>query len=128
MVRTPVRSRSGATRETVMPTFAVANLRNVALGPAIAEYLRRIDATLAPFGGRFVLHGEPTEPLEGRWEGDLVVIAFPDRDSARGWYRSAAYQAILPLRVANADCDTFLVETVADDHHATDVLAPLGLA
>lgn len=111
-----------------MPTFAVANLRNVRLGPSIAEYLRRIDDTLAPFGGRFLVHGEPVERLEGQWDGNLVVIAFPDRDSARGWYRSDAYQAILPLRIDNADGDTFLVDTVDPDHRATDVLAPLGLA
>ncbi|ALA17457.1 MULTISPECIES: DUF1330 domain-containing protein [Chelatococcus] len=105
-----------------MTTFAVAHLRSVTMGPAIVEYLERIDATLAPFGGRFVLHGEPVEPLEGVLEGDLVIIAFPDRESARAWYRSPAYQAILPLRTENADSVAFLVDTVGDEHRATDIL------
>lgn len=109
-------------RKTDMTTFAIAHLHAVRMGPAIAEYLERIDATLAPFGGRFVLHGEPIEPLEGSFEGDLVIIAFPDRASARAWYRSPAYQAILPLRRENAEGAVFLVDTVGSDHRATDIL------
>lgn len=105
-----------------MPTYAVAHLRQVAMGPAIVEYLERIDATLEPFGGRFVVHGGETELLEGSWPGDLVIIAFPDRDRARGWYSSAAYRAILPLRTGNSDTDAILVDTVPDGHRATDVL------
>ena len=106
-----------------MPALAIAHLRNVVVGPAIESYLEQIDATLAPFGGRFLVHGGAIEPLEGRWSGDLVVIEFPDRERARAWYRSAAYQRILPLRTEHADGDAFLVDTVSPDHRATDVLA-----
>ena len=105
-----------------MPTFAIAHLRNVVVGPAIVSYLEQIDATLAPFGGRFRVHGGPIEPLEGHWSGDLIVVEFPDRESARAWYRSPAYQRILPLRTGHADGDVFLVDTVPHDHRATDVL------
>ena len=42
-----------------MPVYAVAHMRQVTMGPPIVEYLERIDATLAPFGGRFVVHGGP---------------------------------------------------------------------
>ena len=108
-----------------MATLAIAHLRNVAVGPAIIDYLERIDATLAPFGGYFLLHGNPVEPLEGNWTGDLVAIAFPDRVAARAWYRSEAYQAILRLRTDNSEGDTFFVDTVEKDHRATDVLPAL---
>ena len=33
----------------------------------IIEYLERIDVTLAPFGGRFRVHGARPEVLEGEW-------------------------------------------------------------
>lgn len=105
-----------------MPTLAIANLRAVSMGPDIVAYLEAIDATLAPHGGTFLVHGDPIEILEGRWTGDLIVIAFPNRASARNWYDSPAYRAILPLRTANADGDVCLVDTVADDHRATDIL------
>jgi uncharacterized protein (DUF1330 family) len=105
-----------------MPTLAVANLRRVAMGPEVVAYLERIDATLAPFGGRFLVHGAAATPLEGDWAGDLIVIEFPDRARAEGWYASPAYQAILPLRTRNSDGTVVLVDTVADGHRATDIL------
>jgi hypothetical protein len=43
--------------EMTMTAYAVANLRNVRMGPAIIAYLQAIDATLAPFHGRFIIHG-----------------------------------------------------------------------
>ena len=106
-----------------MPAYAMGHLRSVAMGPAIVEYLERIDASLAPFDGRFIIHGARAEVLEGDWSGDLIVIEFPDLDRARAWYQSPAYQAILPLRTDNADGDVLLVDGVTDPHVATDVLA-----
>jgi uncharacterized protein (DUF1330 family) len=106
-----------------MPTFAIARIENVVMGPEIVAYLERIDATLAPFEGRFVVHGGPYDRLEGHWSGDVVIIAFPDRERARAWYDSPAYRAILPLRTANSTADVILIDAVAADHRATDILA-----
>ena len=106
-----------------MSAYAIACLREVRIGPEIRAYLSAIDATLAPFGGRFLIHGGPKTELEGAWPGDLIVIAFPDLVSARDWYDSSAYRAILPLRTDNAQGDAILIEGVAEDHKATDVLA-----
>jgi uncharacterized protein (DUF1330 family) len=108
--------------ETPMPTYAVGRLSGVTLNAEIVAYLEQIDATLAPHGGRFVVHGGPVTVLEGAWAGDLVVIAFPDRAAAEGWYASPAYRAILPLRTRNAACDVVLIEGVEEGHRATDVL------
>ena len=110
-----------------MPAYAVGYLHDVNVSPDIVEYLRRIDATLAPFGGRFVLHGEPVEVLEGSWSGDLVVIEFPDRKSAREWYASRAYRRILPLRSENSSSVVFLTDGVSADHKATDILSGLPM-
>jgi len=106
-----------------MPAYAVAHLRNVVIGADILAYLEQIDATLAPFGGQFVIHGGSVRVLEGSWTGDLVVIGFPDRASAEGWYASPAYQAILPLRTKNAAGDAIIVDGVEPGHRASDVLA-----
>lgn len=109
-----------------MPAYAVAHMRQVTMGPAIVEYLKRIDATLAPFGGRFLVHGGELEVVEGSWPGHLIVIEFPDRARIRDWYRSAAYQQILGLRTANSDSDIVVVDGVGRDHQATDVLTPVN--
>ena len=109
-----------------MPAYAVAHLRNVRIGPEIVEYLQQIDATLEPFGGHFVIHGGPVDLLEGDWSGDLIVIAFKDRETAHAWYTSATYQAILKLRTDNAEGDTFIIQGVPNGHRASDVLATLA--
>ena len=54
-----------------MPTYAVAHLRNVTMGPQIVEYLQRIDSTLEPFAGRLLVHGGKAEVLEGVWPGHV---------------------------------------------------------
>jgi uncharacterized protein (DUF1330 family) len=106
-----------------MPGYAIAHLQDVTVGPEIVEYLQRIDATLAPFGGRFLVHGaEPTE-LEGRSPGTPIVIEFPSAAAGRAWYDSRAYREILPLRTRNARSVAYLVDGVDADHRATDVLA-----
>ncbi|REG45991.1 DUF1330 domain-containing protein (plasmid) [Paracoccus versutus] len=109
-----------------MTSYAVARLHQVEMGPDIVAYLEAIDATLAPFGGRFVIHGGDKEQLEGAWPGDLIVIGFPDRVAARAWYASPAYRAILPLRTRNSQGDVILIDGVGDDHRATDILSQPG--
>ncbi|MGI5130581.1 DUF1330 domain-containing protein [Pseudonocardia sp. CA-107938] len=110
-----------------MTTYGIAHLRDVVPGAGITEYLERIDATLEPFGGRFVVHGDRPRVVEGEFDAALVIIAFPDRAAAEAWYASPAYRAILPLRTENSRGDVFLVDGVGPDHRATDVLALLGL-
>ena len=105
-----------------MPAFAIGHLTAVSMGPEIVEYLERIDATLAPFEGRFRIHGAQPECVEGQWAGDLIVIEFPDMEKARAWYRSDAYAAILPLRSRNSTGNIILIEGVPGDHKATDIL------
>ncbi len=106
--------------------YAVGFLRNVRLDEGIVAYLRGIDATLRPFGGRFIIHGGAKEMLEGQASDDLIVIAFPSMEAARGWYRSAAYQALIPLRRQGAEGEIFLIRGVGDSHRATDILEGLA--
>ncbi|MQY28481.1 DUF1330 domain-containing protein [Nocardia aurantia] len=105
-----------------MPGYAVAHLYNVDANAQVAEYLRRIDGTLAPFGGRFIVHGGRQLVAEGPADAVPIVIEFPDYTAAEAWYRSPEYQAILRLRTDNADGIATLADYCGDDHIATDVL------
>jgi uncharacterized protein (DUF1330 family) len=82
------------------------------MGPSIEEYLRRIDATLEPFAGRFLIRDGELDGLEGVWPGHLMVIEFPDR-------------AILPLRTDNSEADVALAEGVPEGHRTTVSAAAL---
>ena len=114
------RSRRG--QPVGMPAYAIGHLRNVAMGDEIAEYVRRIDSTFEPYHGRWLIHGATPEVKEGDWEGDLIVIGFPDLDAARAWYESPAYQDIAPLRACNSDGEVVLLDGAPDGHRGPDIL------
>ncbi len=106
-----------------MTSYAIGILRDVTMGQPIVEYLERIDATLAPFDGHFIIHGGDTDVREGTDPGAVIVIEFPDRAAVEGWYASPAYQAILPLRTRNSDGTAFIVDGVKPGHQALDAIA-----
>jgi uncharacterized protein (DUF1330 family) len=106
-----------------MKGYAIGILKDVQIGPQIVEYLERIDATLAPYGGRFIVHGGEPDVREGTDPGVMIVLEFPDRTQATRWYESDAYLEILPLRTDNSSSTVLLIDGVDDDHRATDVLA-----
>ena len=107
-----------------MKAYAIAHVQSAQPGPQIVEYLTRIDATLAPFDGQFLVHGDPGDVREGDFVGNVIVIEFPTRRNARAWYESAEYQQILPLRTRNTTGWLILVDGVGSDHVATDILVP----
>lgn len=106
-----------------MTAYAIGHFQPVEFTPQVAEYVRRIDTTLEPYGGRFLIHGGRMTALEGEWRRTLVVIAFPDRVAAEAWYASPAYQEILPLRTASVVGEVAIVDGVPDGYRAADLLA-----
>lgn len=109
-----------------VPAYAVACLRAVNFGDDIIRYMREIDSTMAPFGGEFIIHGGDADVREGNWgDGTLVVLRFPDMESAARWYDSEEYQRILPLRTENAESITALVQGVAPGHTGAKRVAEL---
>ncbi|ESS40635.1 hypothetical protein SY91_05698 [Burkholderia cenocepacia] len=105
-----------------MTAYAIAHLHDVEMCDDIVEYLERIDGTLAPYDGHFVIHGARPEVREGAWHGDLIAIAFPDLDMVRAWYDSDAYRQIQPLRARHASGPLILIDGVDERHKATDIL------
>jgi uncharacterized protein (DUF1330 family) len=102
--------------------FAIAINRAIRFGPELTRYLEEIDATLAPYEGRFQIHGGAPEVVEGVWDASLVVIAFPTMEKARAWYASPGYQAIVAFRTRNADSTAFLIEGVPEGYSALERL------
>jgi uncharacterized protein (DUF1330 family) len=109
-----------------MTAYAIAQLRRVDFGPEIAEYLQRIDDSLTPYEGKFLVHGTTAEVIDGDFPGAIVVIAFPNLECAHAWYESAEYQAILPLRVNNSDGGAVIVDGVAEGYLASSYLAKVA--
>ena len=71
-----------------------------------AQYRAQVPATLAPWGAELLFRGQRATVLSGdHAHTDTVVIRFPDAAAVDGWYQSAAYQALIPLRQQAADLD-----------------------
>ena len=76
-----------------------------------AEYRKHVIATLGAFGGRFVARGGKLTVLEGEWQHPrTVIIEFPSRESAEGWYKSADYQKIIGLRLKSTSGNLVILD------------------
>jgi uncharacterized protein (DUF1330 family) len=70
------------------------------------EYRNQVPATLAPWQAELVFRGQKLAVLGGEHRHtDTVVIRFPNAEAANGWFNSAAYQALIPLRMEAAEVD-----------------------
>jgi uncharacterized protein (DUF1330 family) len=97
-----------------MSAYVIANV-DVRDLEAYEAYRSRTRETIEAHGGRFIVRGGAIDVLEGEPEVHrLVIIEFPDREAARGWYESPEYQAILPLRTSTSTGALFIVEGFAD--------------
>ncbi|MGW6834910.1 DUF1330 domain-containing protein [Streptomyces sp. NPDC054949] len=104
----------------MVPAYGFAHLRSRRNHSDVIEYLERIQDTLDPYAGRFVIHGPPAEVVEGTWPGSMVLIEFPSLDDARAWYDSPAYRSILRLRTDHIEGDLLLIEGVGPDYHPAE--------
>ncbi|MFB4307094.1 DUF1330 domain-containing protein [Actinomadura sp. GTD37] len=102
-----------------MTAYALAHLHpQPPLHDDVFTYIERIQGTMDPFGGRFLVHGTNPEVVEGPLDGGYVLIEFPDMDKARAWYESDAYRAILAMRTDNIEGTTVFLQGVPPDYDA----------
>jgi uncharacterized protein (DUF1330 family) len=75
------------------------------------KYMDRNPESITKYGGKFFFRNGPREYIEGQDENErIVLLEFPTIEQAKAWYNSSEYQAILPLRLANARSSLILFE------------------
>ena len=75
----------------------------------LAEYSTLAAETLKTFGAQFIAKG-PIETLHGEAAHTIkAVIEFADKESAKTWYNSEAYQTITELRDQGMDSQFHLL-------------------
>jgi uncharacterized protein (DUF1330 family) len=95
-----------------MPAYVIFLVDKVRDPEKLAAYRANVRATLQGQNVTMrVLHGRQ-EMVEGAPTQDVGMLEFPTYEEAQDWYRSAAYQAVAPLRFAGADSRTLIVEGV----------------
>ena len=96
-----------------MPAYIVVQV-NVTEPAGYDEYKKMVPASLAAYGGKFVVRGGACETLEGSWApGRLVVLQFPSVAKAKQWWASDEYRDAKALRQRTAKTEMIVVEGVA---------------
>ena len=64
------------------------------------KYTALTPATLERHGGRFLTRGDAVETVEGGpvFDERMVILEFPDRETALAWYHDADYQSASAFR------------------------------
>jgi len=93
-----------------MPAYFIANIEIT--DPAEFEaYRRDVPAVIARHGGRYLVRGGAIEVLEGDpGLSRVVILEFPDMESARAFYASEDYAALLAQRLRATRSQIALVE------------------
>ena len=80
----------------------------------IEEYRKQVPATIAKYGGRYLVRGGKHETLEGDWHPRrVIVLEFPSVEQAKRWYDCEEYKGPKALRFKTARTNLILVEGVS---------------
>ena len=83
-----------------MAAYVIADLE-VHDAAGYETYKQGVGASVARFGGRFLVRGGQVKALEGDWKPSrLVILEFPDMAALEAWYSSADYKPLLNMRLA----------------------------
>jgi uncharacterized protein (DUF1330 family) len=77
------------------------------------EYKKLTPASVAAYGGAFIVRGGLTEVLEGDWKpGRIVVLEFSNAERAKEWWASDDYAFAKSIRQRSAKTRMIVVEGV----------------
>lgn len=92
--------------------IAIVDVTNV---KGYQEYSKHVPATIAKYGGRYLVRGGKMEVREGEWSGPrTVILEFPSLARALEWYDSPEYKPLRPIRQANSNAQIAFFEGVAN--------------
>lgn len=95
-----------------MAAYVIAQIEVV--DPAQFEaYRQQVPATIAAYGGRYLVRGGESETLEGSWNPKrVVVLEFPDRATAKAWWSSQVYSPVKAIRLAAARTELIAIDGI----------------
>jgi uncharacterized protein (DUF1330 family) len=77
------------------------------------EYKKQAGATVAQYGGKYIVRGGKTEVLEGDWKPKrIVILQFGSMQRAKEWLNCEEYREPRKMRHRTAKTNMILVEGV----------------
>lgn len=96
-----------------MPAYVIVDIE-VTNPEEYEEYKRLAEASVAAYGGRYIVRGGSKEILEGSWTPRrFVILEFPDVAIAKTWWASPEYADGKALRQRCADTNMIVVDGYA---------------
>ncbi len=81
-----------------MAAYLIADIAVIDIA-GFAEYQQKVPATIAAYGGRYLVRGGATEVLEGSASPRrCVVLEFPSMAQLKKWYASPEYRPLIAIR------------------------------
>ena len=93
--------------------YWVTCYRSISDPQKLAAYAKLAPAATAPFGGRYLVRGNPASTFESGLKERIVISEFPSVEKANAAYNSAAYQDALKALGDGAVRDLRIVEGLA---------------
>jgi uncharacterized protein (DUF1330 family) len=95
-----------------MPAYVIVET-NVSDPEQYEQYKEAAFTTVHDHGGRYVVRGGELAVLEGDWNPSrIVVLEFPDLETAKRWYASADYGEARKLREGAASLKIVAVQGI----------------
>ena len=93
-----------------MPAYIIADVQ-VTDPEVYVGYTKLVPATVAAYGGKFVVRGGAAENMEGDWEPNrVVVLEFESVAQAKAWYNSEEYREPKGIRHSASPGKMIVVE------------------
>jgi uncharacterized protein (DUF1330 family) len=95
-----------------MAAYIIVDVR-VTNAEAYERYKTAVPATLAAYGGKFLVRGGRVETLEGEWQPQrIVVLEFESAAKAKAWWSSQQYAEPKRIRQSASVTKMILVEGI----------------
>ena len=95
-----------------MPAYVIVDV-TVTDPREMEEYRKQVPATLAKYGGRFIVRGGAHQTVEGDWKPNrLIVLEFPSMEQAKRWYDSEEYREPRAMRLRAGRANLIMVEGI----------------
>jgi len=74
------------------------------------QYMAAAPATVAAYGGEYIIRGGRHESLEGDWQpARVAVLKFPSYEQAKAWYDGEQYRSVRAKRAGATEYFNMIV-------------------
>jgi uncharacterized protein (DUF1330 family) len=95
-----------------MPVYLVVEISRIHDAATYAEYVAKVPAVVAQYGGRYVVRGGPVVSLSGGWQpARVIIVEFQSYDAMGAFTASPEYQKLAPLRETATDTRAIALES-----------------